>query len=129
MSVVSCFFSPNIVSGSEDMAVHSLTCDSPDVTNVTKFLGHSAPVLDVCWNYDETLMASCDTKVRVSVLRACFLDYNYKIRVRGPTQRPSLGCFPQLLGRIQDFRVEVRDTGRRGGSPVGGVRGHLPPET
>ena len=68
-------FFPNIVSGSEDMAVHSLTCDSPDVTNVTKFLGHSAPVLDVCWNYDETLMASCDTKVRVSVLRACCQFY------------------------------------------------------
>lgn len=56
-----------IVSGSEDMAVYSLTCDSPDAANVTKFLGHSASVLDVCWNYDEKLMASCDTKVRVSV--------------------------------------------------------------
>ena len=61
------FFSLLLVSGSEDMAVYSFTHDSPDVTPVTKFLGHSAPVLDVCWNYDETLMASCDMKVRVSV--------------------------------------------------------------
>lgn len=60
----SLFFS---VSGSEDMAVYSFTYDSPDETHVRKFLGHSAPVLDVCWNYDETLMASCDMKVRVSV--------------------------------------------------------------
>lgn len=65
---VACFSSPLLlVSGSEDMAVYSFTYDSPDVTHVTKFLGHPAPVLDVCWNYDETLMASCDTKVRVTV--------------------------------------------------------------
>lgn len=49
------------------MAMYSFTYDSPDETQVTKFVGHSAPVLDVCWNYDETLMAACDMKVRVSV--------------------------------------------------------------
>ena len=49
------------------MAVYRVTCGREDATNVTQFLVHSAPVLDVCWNYDETLIASCDTKVHVSV--------------------------------------------------------------
>lgn len=90
------------------MAVHSLTCDSPDVTNVTKFLGHSAPVLDVCWNYDETLMASCDTKVRVSVLRAWITTTKLECVVQ---HRDLLWVvFHNYWGgyRILEWRFEIR---------------------
>ncbi|KAL9956593.1 hypothetical protein ACROYT_G038089 [Oculina patagonica] len=52
----------SFVSGSEDMAVYFFTFENAETPRVTKLFGHSAPVLDVCWNYDETLMASCDVK-------------------------------------------------------------------
>ena len=53
-----------VVSGSEDMAVYFFDVEKAEKPCVNKLLGHSAPVLDVCWNYDESLLASCDTEVR-----------------------------------------------------------------
>lgn len=52
-----------VVSGSEDMAVYFFDVERAEKPCVNKLLGHSAPVLDVCWNYDESLLASCDTEV------------------------------------------------------------------
>ena len=34
---------------------------------VNKLLGHSAPVLDVCFNCDESLLASCDAQGMVII--------------------------------------------------------------
>ena len=51
------------VSASEDMAVYFFDVERAEKPCVNKLLGHSAPVLDVCWNYDESLLASCDTEV------------------------------------------------------------------
>lgn len=58
------FFILYIVSASEDMAVYFFDVERAEKPCVNKLLGHSAPVLDVCWNYDESLLASCDTEVR-----------------------------------------------------------------
>ncbi|XP_015768247.1 PREDICTED: WD repeat-containing protein 13-like isoform X2 [Acropora digitifera] len=56
-----------VVSASEDMAVYFFDVDRAEKPCVNKLLGHSAPVLDVCWNYDESLLASCDTEGTVIV--------------------------------------------------------------
>ena len=53
----------SLVTGSEDMAVYFFDVEKAEKPCVNKLLGHSAPVLDVCWNYDESLLASCDTEV------------------------------------------------------------------
>ena len=53
------------MSASEDMAVYFFDVERAEKPCVNKLLGHSAPVLDVCWNYDESLLASCDTEVDV----------------------------------------------------------------
>ena len=59
--IILCFLT---VSGSEDMAVYFFDVERAEKPCVNKLLGHSAPVLDVCWNYDESLLASCDTEVQ-----------------------------------------------------------------
>lgn len=59
------------MSASEDMAVYFFDVDRAEKPCVNKLLGHSAPVLDVCWNYDESLLASCDTEV---ALKLCLFD-------------------------------------------------------
>lgn len=46
------------------MTVYFFDVERAEKPCVNKLLGHSAPVLDVCWNYDESLLASCDTEVR-----------------------------------------------------------------
>ena len=48
------------VSGSEDMCVYFFDIGKDSKPCVNKLLGHSAPVLDVCFNCDESLLASCD---------------------------------------------------------------------
>ena len=52
-----------IVTGSEDMSVYFFNIDDPQKP-LNTLLGHSSPVLDVCWNYDESLLCSCDQEVR-----------------------------------------------------------------
>lgn len=52
---------PLLVTGSEDMCVYFF--DVARKTCVNKLQGHSAAVLCVCWNYDESLLASCDEEV------------------------------------------------------------------
>ena len=50
------------VTGSEDMSVYFFNIDEPQKP-LNTLLGHSSPVLDVCWNYDESLLCSCDQEV------------------------------------------------------------------
>ncbi|XP_062513797.1 WD repeat-containing protein 13-like isoform X2 [Corticium candelabrum] len=54
-----------VVTGSEDMCVYFF--DVASKTCVNKLQGHSAAVLCVCWNYDESLLASCDEEGTVIV--------------------------------------------------------------
>jgi len=56
-----------VVTGSEDMAVYIFNVEKSGQRCLNKLLGHSAPVLDVCWNYDESQLASCDTEGTVIV--------------------------------------------------------------
>ncbi|XP_065065547.1 WD repeat-containing protein 13-like [Rhopilema esculentum] len=56
-----------VVTASEDMAVYFYNVERADQRCLNKLLGHSAPVLDVCWNYDESQLASCDTEGTVIV--------------------------------------------------------------
>ncbi|XP_046581880.1 LOW QUALITY PROTEIN: WD repeat-containing protein 13-like [Haliotis rubra] len=51
-----------VVSGSEDMCVYFFDITKESKSCVNKLLGHSAPVLDVCFNCDESLLASCDAQ-------------------------------------------------------------------
>ncbi len=50
-----------MVSGSEDKNVYFFDVESGTLVN--KLQGHSSPVVAVCWAYDESLLASCDTDV------------------------------------------------------------------
>ena len=50
-----------VVSGGEDGSVYFFDVESGTLVN--KLQGHSNPVLCVCWTYDESLLASCDTEV------------------------------------------------------------------
>ena len=51
-----------LVTGSEDQTVYFFNIDEPNKP-LNTLLGHSSPVVDVCWNYDESLLASCDLEV------------------------------------------------------------------
>ncbi len=55
------------VSGSEDMCVYFFDVTREQKSCVNKLQGHSGPVLDVCFNYDESLLASCDAQGLVIV--------------------------------------------------------------
>lgn len=47
-----------MVTGSEDMSVHIFDIGTRKLVNQLK--GHSAPVLSVCWNYDESILGTAD---------------------------------------------------------------------
>lgn len=50
-----------IVSGSEDMSLYIYDITKPNAPPINQLMGHSAPVIDVAWNYDESLLGSCDS--------------------------------------------------------------------
>lgn len=50
-----------MVSGGEDGRVYLYDIETGAQVNTLQ--GHSCPVLDVSWNYDESLLASCDAQV------------------------------------------------------------------
>ncbi|XP_065836959.1 WD repeat-containing protein 13-like isoform X2 [Oscarella lobularis] len=56
-----------VVTGSEDMSVYFFDVVREARTCINKLQGHSAAVLCVCWNYDESLLASCDEEGTVIV--------------------------------------------------------------
>ncbi|XP_076454343.1 WD repeat-containing protein 13-like [Babylonia areolata] len=56
-----------VISGSEDMCVYFFDVTKESKSCVNKLLGHSAPVLDVCFNCDESLLASCDAQGMVII--------------------------------------------------------------
>ncbi|XP_072044638.1 WD repeat-containing protein 13-like [Amphiura filiformis] len=49
-----------VITGSEDMNVYFFDIERSSKPCVNKLQGHSAPVLAVCFNYDESLLASSD---------------------------------------------------------------------
>ncbi|EPY76892.1 WD repeat-containing protein 13 isoform 1 [Camelus ferus] len=57
------------VTGSEDMCVHFFDVERAAKAAVNKLQGHSAPVLDVSFNCDESLLASSDASGMVIVWR------------------------------------------------------------
>ncbi|KAK3717319.1 hypothetical protein QZH41_011559, partial [Actinostola sp. cb2023] len=65
-----------VVTGSEDMVVYFFDVERNDKPCVNKLMGHSSSVLDVCWNYDESLLASCDTEGTVIVWKREQQKYN-----------------------------------------------------
>lgn len=60
---------PRTVTGSEDMCVHFFDVERAAKAAVNKLQGHSAPVLDVSFNCDESLLASSDASGMVIVWR------------------------------------------------------------
>ncbi|KAL3876277.1 hypothetical protein ACJMK2_034143 [Sinanodonta woodiana] len=56
-----------VISGSEDMCVYFFDITKEKKACVNKLLGHSAPVLDVSFNCDESLLASCDAQGMVII--------------------------------------------------------------
>ena len=49
------------MSGGEDGHVYMYDIETG--SQVNRLQGHSCPVLDVSWTYDESLLASCDNQV------------------------------------------------------------------
>lgn len=65
-----------VVSGSEDMSIYIFDAQRQQ-TCINKLQGHSGIVYDVSWNYDETLLASCDSTGTVIIWKRInkVLDY------------------------------------------------------
>lgn len=53
------------VTGSEDLSVYFFDIERKLKPCVNKLQGHSAPVLGVSFNYDESLLATSDAEVRM----------------------------------------------------------------
>ena len=64
--------SPTLVTGSEDMSVCFFDIERSGKGAVNRLQGHSAPVLAVAFNCDESLLASGDTEVRFDPV-LCYL--------------------------------------------------------
>jgi len=58
-----------VVSGSEDCCVHLFDVEREKKTSFNKLQGHSSAVLDVCFSYDESLLASSDATGMVIIWR------------------------------------------------------------
>lgn len=56
-----------VVSGSEDSCVYFFDVEREHKSCVNKLQGHSFPVLDVCFNYDESLLATSDAQGMVII--------------------------------------------------------------
>lgn len=56
-----------IVTGSEDTCVYFFDLEKEHKPCVNKLQGHSATVIDVCFNYDESLLASSDARGMVII--------------------------------------------------------------
>ncbi|CAL1540519.1 unnamed protein product [Lymnaea stagnalis] len=56
-----------VISGSEDMCVYFFDVTKENKPCVNKLLGHSAPVIDVAFNCDESLLASSDANGMVII--------------------------------------------------------------
>lgn len=56
-----------LVTGSEDTCVYFFDLEKEHKPCVNKLQGHSATVIDVCFNYDESLLASSDARGMVII--------------------------------------------------------------
>lgn len=52
-----------VCTGSEDYCVYIYNMECEEKPLVNRLQGHSATVLDVCFNYDESLLVSGDAQV------------------------------------------------------------------
>eukprot|EP01112_Ceratiomyxa_fruticulosa_P007458 TRINITY_DN1939_c2_g1_i1.p1 TRINITY_DN1939_c2_g1~~TRINITY_DN1939_c2_g1_i1.p1 ORF type:complete len:537 (-),score=107.23 TRINITY_DN1939_c2_g1_i1:88-1698(-) len=52
---------PCLVSGAEDGGIYFFDARKKDDKPLNTLMGHGAPVVDVCWNFDESLLVSADT--------------------------------------------------------------------
>ena len=72
-----------VVTGGEDGSVYFFDVESGVLVN--KLQGHSSAVLCVCWTYDESMLASCDTEVGLGLHT-----------LGGPFQLDGLNCYGAL---------------------------------
>ena len=49
-----------VVTGGEDLKIRIYDVLRDERPCVNELMGHSFPVLDVCWNHEESLLGSCD---------------------------------------------------------------------
>lgn len=61
-----------VCTGSEDCCVYIYDMENDDKPLVNKLQGHSTPVLDVAFNYDQSLLASGDAQVRFFLISNIF---------------------------------------------------------